>query len=300
MAISLDEAQGRAGAISSRRRVIADAKARGLLPRSLDTAPTRWVRHAAAVLLLLVAAGLATADVKQVNHDGTTFGEEDWFFAALAAWFGVLAVLRSLRSVRYSAAGEAVTTRWLGVKRYLQHDQQFGEIAPAGVAIWDRCSRTVPRSAQRRRGRDPLEVEDPDTAWSRVGGDWHQVHVEYPTRFGYGERPLNVLVNGALRSVLFGVLAFVGLPVVVDLVWSAASNALDDRSNDANGRVHGAVRHDRGGDRRRVRRPARRWLATAFRGLADLRATATVTGQVVKHRHAESVVVVRGRSGERR
>jgi hypothetical protein len=203
----------------------------------------------------------------------------------------VLAVLRSLRSVRYSAAGDAATARWLGVKRYLQHDQQFGEIAPAGVAIWDRllaygAALGVARGAA---AAIPLEVEDPDTAWSRVGGDWHQVHIEYPTRFGYGERPLNVLVNGALHSVLFGVLAFVGLPVVIDIAWSAGSQALDDTSNGATvaflapfAVIAGAI-----GVVFLVRLAD--GLIRVYRGLADLRATTTVTGQVVKRHHTESI-----------
>jgi hypothetical protein len=290
-AISLDEAQAAGWRKRFASRVTADAKARGLLRGRWTRADWIGFGALAAVVLLLVAAGLVVAEVKQVSHDGSTFGEEDWFFVALAAWLGVLAVLRSLRSVRYSAAGEAATARWLGVKRYLQHDQQFGEIAPAGVAIWDRllaygAALGVARGAA---AAIPLEVEDPDTAWSRVGGDWHQVHIEYPTRFGYGERPLNVLVNGAFRSVLFGVLAFVVLPVVADLVWSAGSEALDDTSNRTTvaflapfAVVAGAV-----GVVLVVRLAD--GLIRAFRGLADLRATTTVTGQVVKHHHTESI-----------
>ena len=200
-------------------------------------------------------------------------------------------MLRSLRSVRYSAAGDAAAARWLGVKRCLQHDKEFGDIAPAGVAIWDRllaygAALGVARGAV---AAIPLEVEDPDVAWSRVGGDWHQVHVEYPTRFGYGERPLSVLVNGALRSLLFGVLAFVGLPVVVDIVWKAGSEALDNTSNATAfafvavfAAVAGAI-----GISFVVRLAD--GVICAYRGAADLRTTVTVTGQVVKHHHTEAL-----------
>src|SRR5207342_564903 len=116
-AISLDEAQAAGWRQQFATRVTADAKARGLLRGRWTHADWIGFGALAAVVLVLVASGLAVADVKQVNRDGSTFGEEDWFFVDLAAWLGVLAVLRSLRSVRYSAAGEAATARWLGVKR---------------------------------------------------------------------------------------------------------------------------------------------------------------------------------------
>ena len=64
-------------------------------------------------------------------------------------------------------------------------------------------------------------------AWSRVGGNWHQVHVEYPTHFGYGERPQSVLLNGVLRTLFWGAIAFVVLPIVADAVWSVGSDAFD-------------------------------------------------------------------------
>src|SRR6266481_2455420 len=116
-----------------------------------------------------------------------------------------MAGLRLLRSIRYSAAGEAAAARWLGVKRFLQHDQSFADTPPAGVAIWDRllsygAAIGVARAAV---ASIPLEMEDPEIAWSRVGGDWHQVHVEYPTHFGYGQRPLSVLGYGLLHALFW-------------------------------------------------------------------------------------------------
>ena len=290
-AIELDESQATGWRDRFAKRVTADAKARGLLRGRWTRADWIGFGALAAIVVLLVAGGLVVADVKQTNQDGSSFGEEDWFFVALAGWFGVLAVLRSLRSVRYSAAGDAATARWLGVKRYLQHDKEFGDIAPAGVAIWDRllaygAALGVARGAA---AAIPLEVEDPDTAWSRVGGDWHQVHIEYPTRLGYGEPPFTVLVNGALRALLFGVLAFLGLPIVVDIVWRAGSDALDQTSNAAAfafvalfAAVAGAI-----GVSLVVR--VADGVICAYRGAADLRATTTVVGQVVKHHQVEAV-----------
>ena len=99
-----------------------------------------------------------------------------------------MAGLRTLRSIRFSAAGDAAAARWLGVKRFLQHDALFGETSPASVAIWDRllaygAGLGVAHGAV---AANPLEEEDPEVAWSRTGGDWHQVHVEYPTASATG------------------------------------------------------------------------------------------------------------------
>jgi hypothetical protein len=138
----------------------------------------------------------------------------------------------------------------------------------------------------------PLDVEDPDVAWSRVGGDWHQVHVEYPTRFGYGERPLSVLVNGVLRSLLWAAIAFVVLPIVVDVVWKEGSDALGNTGKAATvgfvaafavfAAVFGAI-----GAVVLVRLAD--GVIRAYRGGADLRTTVTVSGQVVKHHQTEEL-----------
>ena len=57
------------------------------------------------------------------------------------------------------------------MKRFLQHDPQFGDTPPAGVAIWDRllaygAGLGVAHGAV---AAIPLEEEDPEVAWSRVG-----------------------------------------------------------------------------------------------------------------------------------
>ena len=42
-----------------------------------------------------------------------------WFIVAFFAWALIMALLRRLRSIRYSPDGEAAAARWLGVKRFL-------------------------------------------------------------------------------------------------------------------------------------------------------------------------------------
>ncbi len=129
----------------------------------------------------------------------------------------------------------------------------------------------------------PLEVEDPEVAWSRVGGDWHQVHVEYPTLFGYGERPQSVFLNGLLRTVFFGAIAFVVVPVLADAVWSVGSDALDTLSDAATLGIVALFVVVFGGMAGYLLVRLADGLIRMYRGLFDLRARTTVQGDVVKH-----------------
>ena len=285
-AIELDESQASSWRERFAKKVVADAKARGLLRG-------RWTRIdwvvfgvLTAAVLAAVAGGLFLARVEDKgkgSNDG--FDRETWFVIAIFAWPLVMALLRKLRSIRYSRDGEAAAARWLGVKRFLQHDPQFGDTPAAGVAIWDRLLAygAALGVAHGAVAAIPLDEEDPEVAWSRVGGNWHQVHVEYPTLFGYGERPQSVLLNGALRTVFWGVIAFVVLPVVADGVWSVGSDALDTLSDAATLGIVALFVALFGGMAMYLLVRLADGLIRTYRGFFDLRARTTVEGDVVKH-----------------
>ena len=288
-AIQLDEASTASWRTRFADGVVADAKAHGLLRNRWTRADYLTLGGLAAIALALLAGALFVAHVEQKpDQHNDHFDRETWFLIAFGLWCAVLVVLRRLRSIRYSAAGEAAAARWLGVKRYLQHDESFGDLPPAGVVIWDRLLAYGAALGVARGAADaiPLQEEEADVAWSRVGGQWHQVHVEYPTRFGYGQAPNAVLLDGAMRTVVWGAIAFVALPVVADIAWRAGTDALGGAKNGqwlfagAFAVVFGAlalvlvVRVADG-------------LLRAFRGLADRNARVTVTGQVVKHHSSE-------------
>ncbi len=135
----------------------------------------------------------------------------------------------------------------------------------------------------------PLEEEDPEVAWSRVGGNWHQVHVEYPTRFGYGERPSSVLLNGVLRTLFWGAIAFVVLPTVAEVVWGVGSDALDTLSDAATLGIVALFGLVLGGMGVYLLVRFADGVIRTYRGARDLRARTTVEGQVVKHHRAEGV-----------
>jgi hypothetical protein len=276
------------------RHVAEDAKARGLLRG-------RWGRNdwvafgvLAGAALVLVAGGLFAARVENLRRGSSShsFHRADWFLVALLAWAALLGGIRALRTVRYSTAGVAAAARWLGVKRFLRHDRSFADAPPAAVAVWDRILAygTALGVARAAAAGVPIGAEDAHTAWSRQGGDWHQLHVEYPSHFGYGEPPRAVALKGLGRTVWWGALAFIVLPVVARVVWSIGSDATHD-SHLTDSALLGLVAVFFVGS---IAIGAYLLVRLAdgvirlWRGTADLRATTTVEGMVVKHRSANT------------
>jgi hypothetical protein len=287
-AVELEEPTAEAWRERFAKSVVAHAERAGLLR-------ARWARSdwigfgvLAGLALLLLGLALAVADLAAPEPADASNDEEPgfWFLAmAGIAWLGLMAGIRWLGALRYSAAGEAAAARWLGVKLFLQRDVAFGNTPPSGVAIWDRLLAygAAVGAAHGAVAGIPLEAEDPDVAWSRVGGTWHQVHIEYPTHFGYGDRPITAIGVGLLRTVGFGALAFVILPIVADVVWSSGSDALEDGADSVLllvGLVAGLVFAAIGAVLVVLLADG---LIRLLRGLADYQATEEVTGEVVKH-----------------
>jgi hypothetical protein len=216
------------------KEVVRDAKARGLLRGRWSQLDWSLFGVLAALAVFLIAAGLYAAHVEIARSaststsSGSRFHREDWFWFAAVAWAALMGFIASLRSVRYSPAGKAAAARWLGVKHFLRHDPSFLNAPPAAVAIWGRLLAygTALGAARATAAAIPLDAEDRGTAWSRAGGDWHQVHIEYPRHFGYGEQPRRVLLGGVVRTVFWGALAFVGLPIVANALWTVGSDAI--------------------------------------------------------------------------
>jgi hypothetical protein len=291
-AIQLDDDEAATWHDRFAKQVISEAKSRGLLRGRWSRLDWTLFAVLAGAALLLVAAGLFAAHVEQTGRLAASsrstrrFRREDWFWVAIVAWAIVLALLARLRSIRYSPTGTRAASRWLGVKGFLRHDPSFADATPAAVAIWNRLLAygTALGAARGTAAAIPLGAEDRGTAWSRYGGDWHQVHVEYPHHFGYGQRPASVAFGGLVRALFWGALAFVALPVVLNAIWNVGSDAIN-RSQLSNGAVIGLVgvffvvfgllgvvllaRLADG-------------LIRLWYGVADLGRTATVEGLVVK------------------
>ena len=52
--------------------------------------------------------------------------------------------------------------------------------------------------------------------------------MRYPRRFGAGELPRTVLLGGIARLLVWGVIGFVVLPIVVEVVWRIAGDVRTD------------------------------------------------------------------------
>jgi hypothetical protein len=268
--------------------VVDDARSRGLLRGRWSAADWRIFAGLAGLGFALVASGLFAARVEDVHpaSGGQPFHRADWFWVALGAWAVILVGIRALRAVRYSPAGLAAASRWLGVRDFLRHDSSFADAPPAAVAIWDRLLAygTALGAAHGVATGIPLGADDPHTAWSRQGGDWHQVHVEYPHHFGYGQSPRSVALGGLARTLFWGALTFAVLPAIAHGVWTLGSDAtrnsqLGDRTMltlvgvfSVAFTILGGFLLLRLGD----------GLVRLWRGLADLGSTTTLEGLVVK------------------
>jgi hypothetical protein len=245
----------------------------------------------AAVALVLLAAGLYFARVEtEASGSDNGFARDDWFVVGGAVWVALVLGLAALRTVRYAPAGIAAAAHWLGVKRFLGAQDGFGDAPAASVAIWDRLLAYGAAIGTARGALDdlPLEVEDPGVAWSREGGAWRQVRIEYPTRFGYGEPPIRVLGTGILKLGFFGAIAFVVLPVVVDFLWTVATDVLDG-GDLGDGPLLGLLIGFTvvfGGVALALLARVVDAAIRVYRGVRDLNATETVTGRVVKRHDA--------------
>ncbi len=216
-----------------KKRVVSDAKSRGL-------ARNRWQAHDFAIIgiglaiaLGLFASSFALAHLFE-DTGGSSSGSDqwsrtDWFYAAGCAWLAAMFAVTRTQAIRETTLGKTACARWLGVRNYFRHNHAFDHAQVASVVIWERnLSYGVALGAAYQAAHEiPLAPDDPDEAWSREGGMWRQVRVEYPRGFGYGEAPGHVLLGGLGRMALWGGLCFVVLPVLLNIAYGIASDVLD-------------------------------------------------------------------------
>ena len=123
------------------------------------------------------------------------------------------------------------------MRDHFRLSHEFDRAPAASVVVWERnlsygAALGVAHEASRAL---PFEAESPDSAWSRYGGDWHEVRIRYPERFGSCQPPANVLFSGIARAGFFGGLAFIALPtilpVLLDIIKSpSADGYLSERA----------------------------------------------------------------------
>ena len=104
--------------------------------------------------------------------------------------------------------GDAAASRWLGVKRFLQHDAAVRRHAAerawrSGTGCSPTARRSVPRTA--RWPASPSRRRTPTWRGAGSAAPGTRCSVEYPTRFGYGAAAVSpLLAKALLRTVGFG------------------------------------------------------------------------------------------------
>ena len=187
--------------------------------------------------LLALSFGQAGIGSNQSTSSDDNISRGDWLLFAGGAWLLGMAAMGSLRNLRDTASGRVACARWLGVREYLRHSSAFDNAPAASVVVWERnlsygAALGVAHEAVRVL---PFEAESPNVAWSRYGGDWHEVRIRYPERFGSCQPPVTVLFSGIVRAAFFGGLAFIALPLLLrpllDVVDAARTdNYLSERA----------------------------------------------------------------------
>jgi hypothetical protein len=239
-----------------RREVVAEARARGLSRRRFSGGMVAGLVGIAA----LSAAGLFLASL----HAELRAEDSDVGGAFMVGLFGFLALslaASSQRGERDTVAGRAAAARWLGVRDWLRGHEEFADLPPAAVTVWDRylpygAALGVTHTASAVLD---LGMGDRRLVWSSYGDRWRRVRVRYPRFWPRYGKTAPSLVFPALLAVLIG-----GL-----LVWYRDQPAeLDLADVSTVALAAGGLLLAWGGYR-------------AVRALVDLATTRTITGQVL-------------------
>jgi hypothetical protein len=216
-----------------RGNVIDHARALGLArgrwsPNDLTLLATVLAGAAALIALAFVAARIgedtdAVTGEKSGRWDPLLFAGAGWFLASLA--IGAMG-----RWIRDTPRGRTACARWLGFREFCRGQPALRDAGPGAVSVYERVlaySAAVGVSHDAVQGL-PLLADDPGSAWTRSTGQWREIRVEYPSRFGFGEAPHRVFLRGLGLSILFGFLAFIALPALA----SGARDLLNDSIGD--------------------------------------------------------------------
>ncbi|MCC7363301.1 MAG: DUF2207 domain-containing protein [Dehalococcoidia bacterium] len=207
-----------------------EAKKRGLARGRWTHQDRLYVGIPLAVCLALLASAFSLAHLgKTAEPTDDDLGPMAWYIGAGIAWVAVLAYFSRSSALRDTPEGRAAAARWLGVRRHLQASTAFGEAPPGAVAIWERylafaaafgIAHTTARAL-------PFEDDDPNTGWSRYRGQWQQIRIDYPKRWGFGQHPAKIFLQGLGITAAAGFVGFLILPGIVRFVWDVAPDVLE-------------------------------------------------------------------------
>jgi hypothetical protein len=181
-----------------RASVVAEARAAGLSRRRLGPALVTLLVAAAAVAG--VGVGLAAVHYGIGKPDDASPG----FGAGIVVFFALSALAGRPLGERDTPAGRAAATRWLGVRDWLRGHEQFADLPPAAVAVWDRYLGYGAAVGATHLASAVLDLEmgNRRLVWSSFGGTWHRVRVRYPSFWPrYGRTLPFLLLRGGAYSL---------------------------------------------------------------------------------------------------
>jgi hypothetical protein len=202
-----NRARGRRWRTRLRKEVAADARARGLSRRRFGDA-TYFLLF---VVMVASSGGLGVVALRGVGRV-----VEDWQPAVSAGAAAILAVFTAQAVTvgytdgeRDTSAGQIVAARWLGVQRWLRAHEEFADLPPAAVTVWDRYLAYGSALGVTHTTSEVLDLGlgDRRTVWSSYGGNWRRVRVHFPRlRLHYGRPAPHLAARGAV-AVLAGAVA---------------------------------------------------------------------------------------------
>lgn len=286
-AITLDENTAEGWTKRFRQAVIEEARDKGLARKRWEYVDYLIVGVGLAFVFGFFALAFGTAHVGADNTNAdSNISQSDWLLGAGFAWFVAMGLVTRSQAVTDTPAGKAVCARWMGMRDYFRQSQAFDNQPPASVAIWDRLLAYGVATGTAREAAQglPIVAEDPHSAWTRAGGSWREIRIEYPSRFGFGQWPVRVFFEGIVRTLFWGGIAFAVLPAVSVVGWQLLQDGLestDTHSSEITLLVAfmGAMLTAVG-----LYLSARTFggLVRLVRGARDLGKTETVEGEVVK------------------
>ncbi|MFF5055747.1 DUF2207 family protein [Micromonospora sp. NPDC000663] len=177
-----------------RAAVVADARAAGLSRRRFGR--TMMTALYLGAVTVGVVCGLVAVYRTHLR----------WTFLLSLTVAVVLAGLVQRVGERATPAGLDATSRWLAVGTWLRNHEQFAELPPSAVAVWDRYLAYGAALGVTRRALDVLGLDagDQRELWSSYRGGWRRIRARCPRlRPGYGSTT-RALLGQALLLVVAG------------------------------------------------------------------------------------------------
>ncbi|MBM7494041.1 hypothetical protein JOD64_005263 [Micromonospora luteifusca] len=179
-----------------RAAVVADARAAGLSER-------RFGRTMMTALHFGTLAIAVTCGSMAVHHTHRLVA-----FCFVLPFAAALVGLVQHIGERDTPTGLEAASRWLGVQVWLRNHEQFAELPPSAVAVWDRYLAYGAALGVTRRASDVLDLEvgTRRRLWSSYQGGWRRIRVRYP-RGPWRASTTRTLILQAMLFVVAGSIA---------------------------------------------------------------------------------------------